>query len=209
LVPGTLIRVSTASRRRVGVSGGVLVILALAGFAANGACRPVRDVIGVGAGGSGAGGQAGAGGTGAGGSAVGGATGAGGAAGGAAAGGSSATGGASGAGGNTLANFATVHDVVFTLCGGSGCHEPNNTPPALLVDDAKLYSTLMTYVSPFCGNRVLVKPGSPQDSAFYMAQAGQCGNSLPQMPLGCVDNCTPPDYLQGIWQWIDDGAPEQ
>jgi hypothetical protein len=29
------------------------------------------------------------------------------------------------------------------------------------------------------------------------------------MPKGCVDNCTPPDYLDGIKQWIAAGAPKQ
>jgi hypothetical protein len=167
---------------------------------------------GAGSGGSGsagAGGRAGAGGAqgGSGGGIAG--SGAGGQAG---SGGSSTTGGAggggtSGAGGSTLANFATIHDIVFTLCGGSGCHQPDNTAPALLVADAQLYATLTSYRSTFCGDRVLVKPGAAADSAFYLAQAGQCGDSLPQMPLGCVDNCTPADYLDGIRQWIEKGAP--
>lgn len=107
-----------------------------------------------------------------------------------------------------MANFATVHDIVFTLCGGSACHQAGDTPPTLL-DDAKLYSTLMTFVSGKCGNRVLVKPGAPQDSAFYLAQAGQCGDAMDRMPLGCVDQCTPPDYLEGVRQWIQNGAPQK
>jgi hypothetical protein len=28
------------------------------------------------------------------------------------------------------------------------------------------------------------------------------------MPFGCVDQCTPPDYLEGIRQWILNGAPK-
>ena len=165
-------------------------------------------------GGTGAGGHAGSaghGGSGSGGSAEGGVKGggSGGAGrGGSGAGGASALGGTSGAGGSSLANFATIHDIVFTLCGGSGCHQPGDTPPAMLVDDAKLHATLTSFVSQLCGNRVLVKPGSPQDSAFYLAQAGECGPSLPQMPLGCVDNCTPPNYLEGVRQWIANGAPQ-
>jgi hypothetical protein len=156
----------------------------------------------MGTGGSGSGGHAGSANAGAGGASGGGA-------GGASTASGAGVGGASGAGGSSLANFATIHDIVFTLCGGSGCHQPGNTPPALLVDDAKLYSTLTSFVSQLCGNRVLVKPGSPQGSAFYLAQANQCGASLPQMPLGCVDNCTPPDYLEGVWQWIANGAPQR
>jgi hypothetical protein len=116
--------------------------------------------------------------------------------------------GVSGAGGgsSTLANFASVTDVALTLCGGSDCHNPHDNAPTLL-DASALYQTLMTFVAEKCGNRVLVKPGAPEDSAFYLAQAGRCGDELPQMPKGCVDNCTPPDYLEGIWQWIENGAP--
>jgi hypothetical protein len=77
------------------------------------------------------------------------------------------------------------------------------------VEGTQLYSTLMTFVSQKCGNRVLVKPGSPEDSAFYLAQAGLCGNTLPRMPFGCVDRCTPPDYLEGVRQWIQNGAPQE
>ncbi len=126
-------------------------------------------------------------------------------------GGTSATGGAGGTstGSSPLANFATIHDIVFSTCGGAGCHQPGNEPPALLVDDAKLYSTLMTYVSKKCGGRPLVSPGSPDDSAFYLVQSDKCGDGLSVMPLGCVDRCTPSDYLEGVWQWIENGAPEQ
>jgi hypothetical protein len=118
-------------------------------------------------------------------------------------------GGASGAdsgGGSPYANFAAIRDIVSFKCGGSGCHgerEPR------LVDDAKLYSTLTTYVSQRCGNRLLVKPGSPQESAFYLAQNALCGPTLEKMPLGCVDNCTPSDYLEGVRQWIANGASQQ
>jgi hypothetical protein len=131
--------------------------------------------------------------------------------GGAGIGGSSATGGSFGAGGSssTLANFATVREIVSVTCGGTSCHQAGDTPPTLLVDDAKLYSTLTTFVSKKCGNRVLVNPGSPQDSAFYLAQAGLCGATLSRMPFGCVDRCTPADYLEGVRQWIANGATQQ
>jgi hypothetical protein len=78
-----------------------------------------------------------------------------------------------------------------------------------LVNDAQLYATLTSFVAKRCGNRTLVKPGSPEDSAFYLAQRGQCGTDLPLMPLGCVDNCTPPEYVEAVRQWISLGAPPQ
>ena len=119
-------------------------------------------------------------------------------------------GGASGAdagGGSPYANFAAIRDIVTFKCGGAGCHSGETEPR--LVDEAKLHSTLTTYVSQLCGNRTLVKPGSPEESAFYLAQKGLCGTNLPQMPLGCVDNCTPADYLEGVRQWIANGASPQ
>lgn len=123
----------------------------------------------------------------------------------------SGTGGQSGAGGasSQYANFATVAQIVQVQCGGSGCHNGDTSPTMNGLSDADLYKTLTTYVSALCGKCVLVKPGSPDQSAFYLAQMGLCGNSLSQMPLGCVDNCTPPDYLDGIRQWIANGASQQ
>jgi hypothetical protein len=157
---------------------------------------------GSGSGGSGRGGAGGL--AGSGGSAAGGSSGD------AGAGGASPTGGATGTGGSgsAYANFASVTDVALALCGGSDCHNPGNNPPSLL-DEATLYSTLMTFVADKCGKRLLVKPGAPTESAFYLAQMGQCGTDLPRMPKGCVDNCTPPDYLDGIRQWIQNGAPRR
>jgi hypothetical protein len=105
--------------------------------------------------------------------------------------------------------FATVKTVVGFYCGGGGCHDPGDTMPNIngVTSDSTLYTTLTTFTSTMCGNRVLVQPCSPQDSAFYLAQAGMCG-SLDKMPKGCSDTtCTDPDYLEGIRQWIANGAP--
>jgi hypothetical protein len=133
-------------------------------------------------------------------------TGAGGATGGASAAGAAATGGAS-----QYANFATMVQIVQVKCGGSGCHTAGGQAPQLLgVDNATLYSTLKSYVVKDCGNQLLVQPGAPQQSAFYLVQNGQCGSAIPQMPLGCSDEtCTPPDYIEGVRQWIANGASQQ
>ncbi len=130
--------------------------------------------------------------------------------GGAGTGGSSSTGGATGSGGSSsqYANFATVSQIVQIKCAGSGCHNGDTPPTMAGIGDAKLYTALTTFVSTLCGNRVLVMPGLPDQSAFYLAQKGLCGDYLPQMPLGCVDNCTPADYLDGVQQWIANGAPQ-
>jgi len=127
-------------------------------------------------------------------------------------GGATASGGASGTTG--LATWANLRDVVDNTCFGSDCHVQGDRQPYLLalsaapLSDADLYAKLTTYKAAMCGNRVLVKPGAPDDSAFYLAQAGKC-DGLPQMPFGCVpayDNCTPMDKLEGIRAWIAAGA---
>jgi hypothetical protein len=114
-----------------------------------------------------------------------------------------------------LANWANVKDVVNNTCFGSDCHTTGDQQPFLLglsaapLADADLYSKLTTYKTTLCGQRALVKPCSPDESAFYLAQAGMCGD-VPTMPFGCdpmFDNCTPADKLEGIRQWIANGAP--
>jgi len=178
---------------RVALFVGTLASFAL--LASTGGCLVDRTPSSEGVGGGDSGGSAGSGGTGGGGSA----------------GRASTTGGNSGSGGGSsqYANLATVSQIVQAKCGGSGCHNDGTPPNMVGISDANLYTLLKTYVSTYCGNRVLVKPGSPDQSAFYLAQEGQCGDSLPIMPLGCVDNCTPSDYLEGVRQWIANGAPQQ
>jgi hypothetical protein len=133
-------------------------------------------------------------------------------------GGSAGTGMAScggSSGTSTLANWANVRDVVDNTCFGSDCHVQGEREPILLgtnsapLSDTDLYKKLTTYKTTLCGQRMLVKPCAPDESAFYLAQAGTCGD-VPQMPFGCVpvyDNCTPTDKLEGIRQWIANGAP--
>jgi hypothetical protein len=166
------------------------------------------DTKGSGGAGSGGNGSSGSGGAGSGGNHGSGGSGTGGTA----SGGSGSGGSGSGSGGSggdaQPATFQTVRDTVDFYCGGSGCHGSGETAPNIygVRDDAALYKTLTTFKSALCGNRVLVKPGSPQDSAFFLAQADMC-KPLDRMPKGCVDNCTAPDYLEGIRQWIAAGAP--
>jgi len=117
---------------------------------------------------------------------------------------------------STLATWANVRDVVDT-CSGSDCHEsrePLMVGSGAPLSDAALYTKLTTYKPVKCGSRVMVAPCAPTDSAFYRAQAGMCegagGTPLPYMPFGCdpaYDNCTPADKLEGVRQWIANGAP--
>jgi hypothetical protein len=121
------------------------------------------------------------------------------------AGGPSAMGGSGGA--SPYANFATVREVVALVCGTASCHLGEAKPT--LANDASLFSVLTTYVSKGCENNVLVKPGAPDQSAFWLVQRGPCG-TVPRMPKGCTpgENCIPQEYVDGIQQWIANGAPQ-
>ena len=144
-------------------------------------------------------------------------TGTGGRAGGAGTGGGPVTCNTGGSTGSTsvMANWALVREIV-TTCAGADCHadrEPKIIGPAGQLSDADLYAKLTTHVSAKCGNRVLVKPCAPEESAFFLVQRPEaCGpaNVAKQMPFGCGDgSCTSADYLEGVRQWIAKGAPRQ
>jgi hypothetical protein len=116
-----------------------------------------------------------------------------------------ATGGSAGS-----ATWTDVKTVVGFYCGGTGCHNNGQMPNLFPDTDTALYTTLMTYKVTKCGGRVLVKPCAPDDSAFYRAQSDptKC-EMLPQMPFGCGGgNCTQPDDLEIVRQWIAAGAPK-
>jgi hypothetical protein len=167
------------------VTGTVSLLIALAFLSTTGAgCVPAENMGGTG----GAGGASGAG------------TGSGGA--------GSGTGGASCTPGSTAgyANYPGVKEILHFYCGGSGCHNEGQAPK--FFDDATLYATLTTYKVAGCGNRVLVKPCAPDDSALYLVPQGMCP-MVEKMPKGCVDNCVVPDDLGAIRQWIANGAPMQ
>jgi hypothetical protein len=108
------------------------------------------------------------------------------------------------------ATFADVKTVVGFYCGGTDCHNSGRMPNLFPDDDTTLYTTLTTYKVTKCGGRVLVKPCAPDDSAFYRAQRDPTTcEMLPQMPFGCgAGNCTQPDDLELVRQWIAAGAPK-
>lgn len=157
-----------------------------------GACLPESDDVNMSAGGTG-GRSAGGTGGGSGGS------------------GTGSCGGVSGT--SDLATWANLRDVIENGCYGADCHREGEREPVLLgvsgaLSDGPLYEKLTNYKTEKCGKRVLVKPCAPNDSAFYLAQTGMCGD-VPQMPFGCLpefENCTPADKLEGIRQWIANGA---
>ncbi len=130
-------------------------------------------------------------------------------------GGASVTCGSGGATGGTsvMANWALVREIVIT-CAGADCHadrEPKLLAPAGQLSDADLYAKLTSHTSAKCGNRVLVNPCAPEESAFYLVQRPEAcgpGTTAKQMPFGCGEGlCTSADYLEGVRQWIARGAP--
>ncbi|HEY6475791.1 MAG TPA: hypothetical protein VI456_04365, partial [Polyangia bacterium] len=126
--------------------------------------------------------------------------------------GNAATGGA---GASPYANFATIQQIVQLRCGGSSCHNSGLQNP-MFQDDSNLYSALTTDKAPDCMNYLLVKAGDPTQSAMYLAISGACP-CVPQMPDGCTGgdpngptySCLPPDYIEGVRQWIANGASQQ
>lgn len=135
--------------------------------------------------------------------------------GGAGAGGASSGGGAGGGGGAGAsggapveASFSTLKAIIPLSCFGGVCHDLPEHPLHLTVD-ANLYTTLTTHVTKNCG--VVVKPGSPQDSALVKLLKGPCGGT-DRMPYGkCVEDgdegCVSPENIAAIEQWIANGAP--
>ena len=112
-------------------------------------------------------------------------------------------------GGSSLANWSGVKTVIGFYCGGAGCHNEDQKPALFPDNDATLYRTLMEHKVAGCGGRALVKPCSPEESALYRVQAEppMC-DATPRMPFGCGQgSCTSPDDLEGIRQWIANGAP--
>jgi hypothetical protein len=115
---------------------------------------------------------------------------------------------------SSYANFATVQQIVQLKCGGSSCHNAGQNP--MFQDDSNLYTALTTSKAPDCMNLTLVQPGAPSQSAMYLAISGAC-QCVPQMPDGCTGgdpngpeySCLPPDYIEGVRQWIANGAPKQ
>lgn len=121
---------------------------------------------------------------------------------------------------STLGTWANVRDVINGEmtgkgCYGSDCHTQGDREPYLLalesapLPEADLYAKLTTYKTTKCGQRPLVAKCAPQESAFYLAQMGMCGD-IGYMPSGCdpaYDNCTPMEKIEGIWKWIAEGAP--
>jgi hypothetical protein len=122
--------------------------------------------------------------------------------------------GTDGGGASPYANFSTVEQIVQIKCGGASCHNSVQNPMFASAPD--LYTALTTDQAPDCKNYTLVKAGDPTQSAMYLAISGACP-CVPQMPDGCTGgdpngpdySCLPPDYIEGVRQWIANGAPQQ
>ena len=121
---------------------------------------------------------------------------------------------AAGAAGSS-AGFTLLKNLIPMSCYGSSCHDLNEHPLHLGVDNLdKLYTTLTTYTTSTCGK--LVNTANPPDSALVKLLQGDC-NGVVRMPYGkCVapmdsfydaSMCISPDTIAAIQQWIAMGAP--
>jgi hypothetical protein len=124
------------------------------------------------------------------------------------AGGGGGGGGAGGGGGMAVeASFNTLKSIIQMSCFGGLCHDLPEHPLQLKVDD-KLYTTLTTHMTDGCG--ILVKPGSPQESALIKLLKGPCGD-IERMPSGkCFvdgdEGCVSPEKIAALEEWITQGA---
>lgn len=119
--------------------------------------------------------------------------------------------------------FRTMRDVInfsSISCLGSDCH--GGVEGRLnLRDDAMLYERLTTWTSELCGNKLVVNPSNPDQSAILDVLTTGCGNvspnclvgteCIPQMPMKCTPgfDCIGADYVDNLRQWIAAGAPPQ
>jgi hypothetical protein len=156
------------------------------GGGAGGFSGGAGGVAGGGAGGGGAGGLGGTGGTDAGGSA----------------------GGGAGGSGPTLA-FSEVAPVVNQSCGRMGCHGTGfgaKMPTLTSANLQTLYQNLTSTMVPECGNKPLVSPGNPANSAILSLVKRECGDFF--MPADCMNTpCLPQATIDTLTDWIQGGAP--
>jgi hypothetical protein len=105
--------------------------------------------------------------------------------------------------------FAEVSGMVNTTCGKSGCHAagPLAKMPLLTSANAQtLYQNLTNTMVQECGNKPLVDPGDPANSAILALVQQDCGEFF--MPADCTsDPCIPQANIDKLSAWIQGGAP--
>jgi hypothetical protein len=120
------------------------------------------------------------------------------------------------------ATWETMRDTIVyssIFCAGSDCH--GGVDKRLdLRDDGDLYYELTTWISELCGNKFVVNPGNPDQSAILDVLTTGCGavapncligqECIPQMPVNCTPgfDCVAPEKIEAIRQWIANGAPQ-
>ncbi|HEY3498722.1 MAG TPA: hypothetical protein VGK73_28720 [Polyangiaceae bacterium] len=117
--------------------------------------------------------------------------------------------GTAGSAGFTLtATFDGVATYMQQNCGLPKCHggAPDG-PDLIFVDRSTLYNILTTRKVMPCGDRLIVSPGKPEESAILMLPNWECTDFV--MPQGCIeDPCLPEADLATIRAWIAAGAPQ-
>ncbi len=94
-----------------------------------------------------------------------------------------------------------IQPLLITKCGSrNGCHGSFEPARGLDLTD---YQLMISHIA--AGNQQLIIPGSSEVSFLYNILQGQVLN-VPRMPL--YEPKLEAKYIQGIKQWIDEGAEE-
>lgn len=86
-------------------------------------------------------------------------------------------------------------------------------PYVFTENDETIYQQLLDTAIERCGNRKLLAPGDPDNSALYLVLNGTCGG-VGKMPLGCYEDefynyCTDSADRERLRLWIAAGAPQE
>jgi hypothetical protein len=107
--------------------------------------------------------------------------------------------------------FTTVSSLLNTTCGVSTCHGTGvgaHMPTLTNTNPQTLHTNLTTFMVPECGNKPLVDPGDPTNSAIISLVNKDCGQLF--MPASCspqMDPCIPQADIDTLTDWIEGGAP--
>lgn len=99
--------------------------------------------------------------------------------------------------------------MVNLSCGKMGCHGTGfgaKMPTLTNANPQTLYQNLTNTMVQECGNKPLVSPGNPANSAVLALVKRECGDFF--MPADCMNTpCLPQASIDTLTAWIQGGAP--
>lgn len=102
----------------------------------------------------------------------------------------------------SLSKLSSIQNTVFSQnCTASGCHGPANNQANLLLTEGNSYSNLVNVQSVLFPQYSRVVPGNSSQSLIIKILKGEVS---PRMPLNREP--LPPDVIDSIAAWIDNGA---